>query len=51
MPIKKITKTSVILQDGEKEKIVKTDYKNMSNEEKLEFIRMLKPLLWWGEIE
>lgn len=49
LPIKKITKTSVILQDGEREKEIKTDYKNMSNDEKLEFIRLLRPLLWWGE--
>lgn len=49
LPIKKITKTSVILQDGDREKEIKTDYKNMTNEEKLEFIRLLRPLLWWGE--
>lgn len=49
LPIKKITKTSVILQDGDREKEIKTDYKNMSNDEKLEFIRLLRPLLWWGE--
>lgn len=49
LPIKKITKTSVILRDGEIEKEIKTDYKNMTNKEKLEFIRLLKPLLWWGE--
>lgn len=49
LPIKKITKISVILQDGEREKEIKTDYKNMSNDEKLEFIRLLRPLLWWGE--
>lgn len=49
LPIKKITKKSVILQDGDREKEIKTDYKNMSNEEKLEFIKLLRPLLWWGE--
>ncbi|WAM36914.1 site-specific DNA-methyltransferase [Caldicellulosiruptor acetigenus] len=49
LPIKKITKTSVILQDGDREKEIKIDYKNMSNEEKLEFVKLLKPLLWWGE--
>jgi adenine-specific DNA-methyltransferase len=49
LQIKKITKTSVILQDEDNEKEIKTDYKNMTNEEKLEFIRLLKPLLWWGE--
>lgn len=49
LPIKKITKTRVILQDGHTEKEIKTDYKNMTNEEKLEFVRLLKPLLWWGE--
>lgn len=48
LPIKKITKISVILQDGESEKEIKTDYKNMSESEKLAFVRLLKPALWWG---
>jgi len=48
-PIKKITKTSVILQDGDSEKEIKTDYKNMSESEKLAFVRLLKPAIWWGE--
>ncbi len=49
LPIKKITKNSVILQDGESEKEIKTDYKNMNESEKLAFVRLLKPALWWGE--
>ncbi len=55
LPIKKITKTSVILQEGEEEsknyseREIKIDYKNMTNEEKLAFVRLLKPLLWWGK--
>lgn len=48
LPIKKITKNSVILQDGENEKKIKTDYKNMNESEKLAFVRLLKPALWWG---
>lgn len=48
LPIKKITKNSVILQDGESEKEIKTDYKNMNESEKLAFVRLLKPALWWG---
>ncbi|MDR0800235.1 MAG: site-specific DNA-methyltransferase [Endomicrobium sp.] len=47
LPIKRITKTGVLL-DGESKEI-KTDYKNMTNSEKIEFIKLLKPLLWWGE--
>nr|BAV59394.1 type III modification methylase [Candidatus Endomicrobium trichonymphae] len=47
LPIKRITKTSVLLDSESKE--IKTDYKNMTNSEKIEFIRLLKPLLWWGE--
>jgi|TergutMp193P3_1026864.scaffolds.fasta_scaffold08501_3 adenine specific DNA methylase Mod len=47
LPIKKITKTGVLL-DGESKEI-KIDYENMTSEEKLEFVRMLKPLLWWGK--
>lgn len=49
LPIKKITKTSVVLQDGDSEKEIKTDYKNMNESEKLAFVRLLKPALWWGE--
>ena len=49
LPIKKITDDSVILIDEGKEKAIKTDYKKMTNEERLEFARLLKPLLWWGE--
>ncbi|MDR3244465.1 MAG: site-specific DNA-methyltransferase [Elusimicrobiota bacterium] len=47
LPIKKITKTGVLL-DGENEER-KTDYKNMTANEKIEFIKLLKPLLWWGK--
>jgi adenine specific DNA methylase Mod len=47
LPIKRITKTSVLLDSESKE--IKTDYKNMTNSEKIEFIRLLKPLLWWDE--
>ncbi len=49
LPIKKITKDKVILKDGDGEMEVKYDYKNMTEEEKLEFIKILKPLLWWGK--
>ena len=49
LPIKKITKNSVILQDGEVAREINTDYKNMNEEEKLSFVRLLKPALWWGE--
>ena len=48
LPIKKITKTSVILQDEDREREIKTDYKNMTESEKLAFVRLLKPALWWG---
>lgn len=46
-PIKKITAEGVLLE-GE-EKIIRTDYKNMTPIEKVEFVKMLKPLLWWGK--
>jgi len=48
-PIKKITKTSVILQDEDSEREIKTDYKSMNESEKLAFVRLLKPAIWWGE--
>jgi len=49
LPIKRITKTTVVLQDGDSEKTINTDIANMTKLEKLEFVRMLKPLLWWGK--
>ncbi len=49
MPIKKITKDVVILEDEKEEKEVKYDYKNMTEYEKVEFLKILKPLLWWGK--
>ena len=49
LPIKTITKDTVVLLDGEKEIVEKYDYQNMTNEEKLHFFEILKPLLWWGE--
>ncbi|MEA2104083.1 MAG: hypothetical protein U9P79_05505 [Candidatus Cloacimonadota bacterium] len=49
LPIKKITKESVILLDGEDERKIKTDVKQMTEDERIEFVRLLKPLLWWGE--
>ncbi len=49
LPIKKIKKGSVVLQDGNKEKEIKFDFENMTNEEKIEFLRLIKPLIWWGE--
>ena len=49
LPIKTITKDTVVLLDGEKEVVEKYDYQNMTNEEKLHFFEILKPLLWWGE--
>ena len=42
-----MSKVKTMQKSNEKE--IKTDYKNMSNDEKLEFIRLLRPLLWWGE--
>jgi hypothetical protein len=48
-PIKHITKDTVVLQDGDEERSIKYDYKNMNEEEKLEFLKILKPLLWWGK--
>jgi len=47
LPIKKISKTGVLLEGESKE--IRTNYKEMSNEEKLDFVRLLKPLLWWGK--
>jgi len=45
--IVKITKTGVLLEGDNKE--IRTDYNNMNNDEKVEFIKLMKNLLWWGE--
>jgi len=49
LPIKKIKKGAVVLKDGDKEKEVRFAFKNMSKEEKIEFLKLIKPLIWWGE--
>jgi len=46
--IKKITANSVILESNE---TIRYDYKNFTNDEKIDFVKMLKPLLWWGRSE
>ena len=49
LPIKKITSSYTIFKDGEKERKINTDFKNMDNNEKINFIRMIKPLVWWSD--
>ncbi len=49
LSIKRITKTTVVLQEGKQERSINYDYKNMKDKEKLEFVRLLQPLLWWGK--
>lgn len=46
LSIKQIKEKSVTLSDG---KEYSFDFENMTAEEKVEFIQMLKPFLWWGE--
>ena len=46
-PIVKITQDEVSLQGMDKP--IKYNVKKMTNEEKIDFVQMLKPLLWWGE--
>ncbi len=49
LPIKKIYEKSFILGNSEEEMEINIDFENMSDKEKLEFIQLIKPLLWWGE--
>ncbi len=46
-PIEKITADDVKL--AEISKPIKYNVKNMTSDEKLAFVKVLKPLLWWGE--
>ncbi len=45
--IRQITEKGVLLEGETKE--INVDYKNMTPEQKVEFVKMLKPVLWWGE--
>jgi len=49
LPIRRITKDAVVLtrKDGA-EITINTNHKAMTEDEKLVFARLLKPLLWWG---
>ncbi len=49
LPIKKIYEKSFTLGDSDYEREINIDFESMSNNEKLEFIQLIKPLLWWGE--
>lgn len=46
-PIERITEDEVKLVNVTKP--IKYNVQKMNNEEKIEFVKMLKPLLWWGE--
>jgi adenine-specific DNA-methyltransferase len=48
LPIKRINDSSVFLVDGDTEREIKIDYKTMTEIEKLELIKILKPAIWWG---
>ena len=49
LPLKSVTAESVVLEDGDTEREIKTNVATMTSEEKLAFARLLKPLLWWGK--
>lgn len=49
LPIKRITKTEVILDGSSKEIIINYDYKTMSKEDKVKFLKMLQPYIWWRQ--
>lgn len=46
-PIERITKDEVKLANIAEP--IKYNVNNMNNEEKIAFVKLLKPLLWWGE--
>ncbi len=48
LPIKQITKDEVVLQEGKNDKTIKINIAVMSDQQKLELVAHLKPLLWWG---
>lgn len=48
-PIKEIHENYFILKNGENNIRYNTNFKEMTKEEKLDFIQTVKPLIWWGE--
>jgi hypothetical protein len=48
--IKSINEEGFILTDGENDFGYKNDIRKMSMKEKLELLRILKPLIWWGKL-
>lgn len=49
LPISQLGKNYFTLTDGVKELRFDHDYENMTEEERLKFIEIIKPLIWWGE--
>ncbi len=49
LPLKGIYPDTFVLQDGDTEIKIRTDFDKMTSSEKLEFLQLIKPLLWWGE--
>ncbi len=47
-PIKKIKSDSVVLQDGKEDLEIRYDFDKMNDNEKIEFLQLIKPLIWWG---
>ena len=46
--IKRINKKEFVLFDGKKDKKFSLDFENMTNDDKLNFIRMIKHLIFWS---
>jgi adenine-specific DNA-methyltransferase len=49
LPIKRITGDAVVLKDGAGERVVRTDWQALRGETAVEWVRLLRPLLWWGD--
>lgn len=47
--IKGYTDAGILVEDRGADLEVRTDFEKMTEEEKLKFIRLIRPLLWWGE--
>ena len=48
LPIKKIYEKSFVLQGDNEDMEINIDFEDMTNQEKLDFIQLVKPLIWWG---
>ncbi len=49
MPIMKIEENSVTLNENGKPRKINYDFKKMKEDEKIDFLNLIMPMIWWGK--